>query len=158
MQALEEYIETHQDSFYRLAFTYVKDRDASLDVVQNAVVQALTHAHTLRQPEYIRTWFTRILINESLCYLRKNKKYLPTDALPEDFSVEEEDLAEKLDIYRAVGRLDPKLRTIVVLRFFEDMQLTDIAAITGVKLSTVKSRLYKALAELKVEMSDTGQI
>ena len=40
MQELEEYIEAHQDSFYRVAFTYVKDRDAALDVVQNAVVQA----------------------------------------------------------------------------------------------------------------------
>ena len=38
MQELEEYIEAHQDSFYRVAFTYVKDRDAALDVVQNAVV------------------------------------------------------------------------------------------------------------------------
>lgn len=50
MQELEEYIESHQDSFYRVAFTYVKDRDAALDVVQNAVVQALTHVHTLREP------------------------------------------------------------------------------------------------------------
>ena len=50
MQELEEYIEAHQDSFYRVAFTYVKDRDAALDVVQNAVVQALTHIHTLREP------------------------------------------------------------------------------------------------------------
>lgn len=154
MQALEDYIETHQTSFYRLAFTYVKDRDASLDIVQNAVVQALTHVHTLRQPEYMRTWFTRILVNESLRYLRKNKKYLPTDELPEDFSSEDEDIAQKLDVYRAVGRLDPKLRTIVVLRFYEDMQLADIAAITGVNLNTVKSRLYKALAELKVEMTE----
>ena len=39
MQELEEYIESHQDSFYRVAFTYVKDRDAALDVVQNAVQQ-----------------------------------------------------------------------------------------------------------------------
>ena len=158
MRALEDYIETHQASFYRLAFTYVKDRDASLDIVQNAVVQALTHAHTLREPEHIRTWFTRILINESLRYLRKNRKYLPTDELPEDFASEDEDIAQKLDVYRAVGRLDPKLRIIVVLRFFEDMQLSEIAAITGVNLSTVKSRLYKALAELKVEMIEENSL
>ena len=73
MQELEEYIEAHQDSFYRVAFTYVKDRDAALDVVQNAVVQALTHIHTLREPAYMRTWFYRILVNEGLGYLRKNK-------------------------------------------------------------------------------------
>lgn len=71
MQELEQYIEAHQDSFYRIAFTYVKDREAALDVVQNAVVQALTHAHTLRDPSCMRTWFYRILVNEGLGYLRK---------------------------------------------------------------------------------------
>ena len=154
MQALEQYIEAHQASFYRLAFTYVKDRDASLDIVQNAVVQALTHAHTLREQEHMRTWFTRILINESLRYLRKNRKYLPVEELPEDLALEDEDIAQKMDIYRAVGRLEPKLRTIVVLRFFEDMSLSQIAEVTGVNLNTVKSRLYKALAKLKVEMAE----
>ena len=79
MQELEEYIEAHQDSFYRVAFTYVKDRDAALDVVQNAVVQALTHIHTLREPAYMRTWFYRILVNEGLGYLRKNKHCLPVE-------------------------------------------------------------------------------
>ena len=66
MQELEEYIEAHQDSFYRVAFTYVKDRDAALDVVQNAVVQALTHIHTLREPAYMRTWFYRIAEKQAL--------------------------------------------------------------------------------------------
>lgn len=43
MEELEQYIIENQESFYRLAYTYVKDRDAALDVVQNAVVKALTH-------------------------------------------------------------------------------------------------------------------
>ena len=70
MQELEEYIEAHQDSFYRVAFTYVKDRDAALDVVQNAVVQALTHIHTLREPAYMRTWFFRRYPSPSLTRMR----------------------------------------------------------------------------------------
>ena len=119
MQELEQYIEAHQDSFYRIAFTYVKDREAALDVVQNAVVQALTHAHTLRDPSCMRTWFYRILVNEGLGYLRKNKRCLPVEELPEDFACEEGDIAERLDVYRAVSALPPKLRTVVVLRFYE---------------------------------------
>ncbi len=154
LQTLEEYIETHQEGFYRLAFTYVKNRDAAMDVVQNAVVHALTHAESLRRAEYMRAWFTRILINESLQYLRKNRRFLPADFYPDDFACEDRDIAQKLDIYRAVGRLKPKLRTVVILRFFEDMQLNEISAVTGVNLSTVKTRLYKALSELKAEISE----
>ena len=154
MQTLEEYIETNQDGFYRLAFTYVKNRDAAMDVVQNAVVRALTRAGSLRRAEYMRTWFTRILINESLQYLRKNRRYLPADFYPDDFVCEDSDIARKLDIYRAVGQLRPKLRTVVVLRFFEDMRIDEISAVTGVNPNTVKTRLYKALAELKAEISE----
>jgi RNA polymerase sigma factor, sigma-70 family len=152
VRELEEYIEAHQDSFYRLAFSYVKDPDAALDVVQNAVVQALTNAHTLRERAYMKTWFYRILVNESLGYLRKNRRYLPMEPREEGFAFEDGDVGERLDVYRAVGRLNPKLRTVVVLRYFEDMPLAEIARVTGANLSTVKSRLYKALAVLKADM------
>ena len=59
-----------------------------------------------------------------------------------------------VDLYNAVQRLEPKLRTVVILRFFEDMKLEDIASITGDPLSTVKSRLYKALKLLKVDLQE----
>lgn len=153
METLEKQLETYilesQDSFYRLAFSYVRDADAAMDVVQNAIVQALTHLHTLREPAYIRTWFYRILVNEGLQYIRQNKRLFPCDELPEEIMAEE-DVAGRLDLYRAVFRLKPKLRTVIVLRFYEDMALKDIARVTRTNLSTVKSRLYKALAELKL--------
>ena len=63
-----------------------------------------------------------------------------------------EDIPGRLDVYAAVERLSPKLRTIVVLRFFEDMPLQEIAEVTGVNLSTVKTRLYHALKILKKEI------
>ena len=126
-------------------------------MVQNAVVQALTHVHTLREPAYMRTLFYRILVNEGLGYLRKNKRCLPVEELPEDFASEEGDIAERLDMYRAVSALPPKLRTVVVLRFYEDMPLSDIARVTSTNLNTVKSRLYKALAELRRDMAGETQ-
>lgn len=70
---------------------------------------------------------------------------------PED-AVFPEDMGERLDLYRAVEGLEPKLRTIVMLRFYEDMKLEDIARVTGTNVNTVKSRLYKALDRLRVEL------
>ena len=70
---------------------------------------------------------------------------------PEDL-VEDEDIGQKLDVYRAVSRLDPKLRTVVMLRFYEDMKLEEIARITGTNLNTVKSRLYTALGRLREDL------
>ena len=57
-------------------------------------------------------------------------------------------------MYEAVGRLAPELKTVVILRFFEDLKLDEIARITKTNLSTVKSRLYKALKLLRVSIEE----
>ena len=59
-QQLSDYIVAHQEEFYRLAYSYVKNRDAALDVVQESIVKALAKSDTLRRPEYLKTWFYRI--------------------------------------------------------------------------------------------------
>lgn len=155
MQTFREYITQNQQSFYRLAYSYTKNSDAALDVVQNAIVKGIEKLHTLRNPDFMRTWFYRILVNEGLTYLRRNnvislEEYGET-ALPVGKDM---DVAQNVDLYNAVQKLEPKLKTIVILRFFEDMKLEDIAAVTGDNLSTVKSRLYKALRLLKLDLQE----
>ena len=57
-----------------------------------------------------------------------------------------------MTLYSAIDDLSPELKTILILRFFEDMKLDEIAEITSLRLSTVKARLYKALKLLKIDM------
>lgn len=72
-QAFREYITQNQQAFYRLAYSYTKNSDAALDVVQDAIVKGIEKLHTLRNPAYMKTWFYRILVNEGLNYLRGKK-------------------------------------------------------------------------------------
>ena len=148
-QQLNAYIVSHQEDFYRLAFSYVKNRDAALDVVQESIVRALSKSDSLRQPEYLKTWFYRILLNESMNHYRRNKRLVPLEDSLADGPAPAGDPAERLDLYAAIDRLDPKEQAIIRLRFFEDMKLEEIARITGVNLNTVKSRLYKSLRKLR---------
>ena len=148
-QQLNAYIVSHQEDFYRLAFSYVKNRDAALDVVQESIVRALSKSDSLRQPEYMKTWFYRILLNESMNHYRRNKRLVPLEDSVADGPAPAGDPAERLDLYAAIDRLDPKEQAIIRLRFFEDMKLEEIARITGVNLNTVKSRLYKSLRKLR---------
>ena len=53
----------------------------------------------------------------------------------------------------ALGRLEPKIRTVIILRFYEGMKLEEIAEVTGSRLSTVKSRLYRGLELLRLDLS-----
>lgn len=148
-ELLKEYIRSHQENFYRLAYSYTKDSDAAMDVVQEAIVKAISKLSTLRHTEYLKTWFYRILVNESLTYLRKNRTVSLEECPEEQFSLEDRDVSISIDLYRAIQQLEPKIKLIIILRFFEDMELKEIARITQTNLSTVKSRLYKGLNLLR---------
>lgn len=154
-QDFQEYITQNQQAFYRLAYSYTKNSEAALDVVQDAIVKGIEKLHTLRNPAYMKTWFYRILVNEGLNYLR-GRKVVSLDECTEASlpAAEDRDVAQDVDLYNAVQKLESKMRTVVILRFFEDMKLEDIASVTGDPLSTVKSRLYKALQLLKVDLQE----
>ena len=148
---ITEFLYENQAALYRLAFAYVHCREAALDVVQDTVVNAMTHAASLKSEDAVKPWVYRILVNESLGYLRRSKRLVLMEETPEE-AVYQEDVGERLDLCRAVDRLEPKLRTVVMLRFYEDMKLEDIARITGANVNTVKFRLYKALEKLKKDI------
>lgn len=156
-QELALLIENNQERYYRVAFSYVKNREDALDIVHDAIIKALQSFHSLRNPEYAQTWFYKILINESISFLRKNRKVISLDDLQTPQLPPAEDLDdihkdEYIDLYAAIDKLPPDMKTIVILRFFEDMKYEEIAEITSTNLNTIKSRLYRALNHLKLDM------
>ncbi|MGX8701053.1 RNA polymerase sigma factor [Caproiciproducens sp.] len=147
---LKECIEKNKESMYRLAYSYTKSREAALDVIQETVVHALEKAHTLRDPCKMKNWVFRILVNESVSWYRKNRR---TVSLSEQDEVPLQDrtaeVTEALDVYRAVQALNPELKAVIILRYYEDMRLEDIAKITHTPLNTVKSRLRRGLDQIR---------
>ncbi len=112
-------------------------------------MKALGKLDSLRKPEHMKTWFYRILVNESINHIRKNKRFSWEDWEETQLTAEDRDIPRSLDLYQAVQRLPPKLKTVVMLRFYEDRKLEEISKITKSNLNTVKSRLYKSLKLLR---------
>ena len=148
-QLLVEHIVNGQTEFYRLALSYVKNRDAALDVVHEAIVKALSKVDTVREPAYLKTWFYRILINEAMNHFRRGRDLVPFEEALAGRAAESRDPGERLDLYDAIDRLSLPEQTVIKLRYFEDLKLEEIAQATGTNLNTVKSRLYKAIRRLK---------
>ena len=147
-QQLTDFIVAHQEDFYRLAYSHVKNRDAALDVVQESIVKALSKADGLRRAESLKPWFYRILINESMNYYRYTRRLTPLEEAAEA-AAPAGDHAARLDLLAAIDRLDQKDQLIIRLRFFEDLKLEEIAQAAGLNLNTVKSRLYMSLRKLR---------
>ncbi len=117
-ELVADYAVSGQDYFYRLAYGQVRDREAALDIVQEAIAKALDKAHTLREPNYLKTWFYRILINECMDYFRRNRNVIP---LEESLDLRAEggiDPGDRVDLYDALAKLEERERLVVQLRFF----------------------------------------
>ena len=160
-----KFVEENQKKFYRMAFSYMKNEADALDIVHDTAVKILQNCERVKKPEYFETWAYRILINECLMALRKQKKQVvvadieETDGIsnmPQSKEAMEKQI-EYMDLYHALDQLPPKLKTVVLLRFFEDMKLNTIAEITGDNLNTVKARLYKALKLMKLDLEVTDE-
>ena len=72
--------------------------------------------------------------------------------MADEFENYEDILIENLDIYHLIQNLKPKIKTVIMLRYFENFKIEEIAQILNVNTNTVKSRLYKGLRELKESM------
>ena len=142
------YILENQDKFYRLAYSYVHQKEAALD-----------HWQDIRQVAHIKTWFYRILVNESLQYLKKTEKELLWEnevwnVIP-DTKVEQ--WQEETEIYHIIMTLPEEWKTVLLLRFYEDMELSEFAKITALHLSQVKYRLYTGLDKIKEHIKQKGE-
>ncbi|MEG0276365.1 MAG: sigma-70 family RNA polymerase sigma factor [Coprobacillus sp.] len=157
VQELMKLVTTNKEKYYRVAFAYVKNREDALDIVHNAIVKAIQKCGFLRKKEYLETWFYRILINESIAHIRKRDKILYFDESIMSQIEDEDSILDKIiymNLYSAVDKLSPELKTVIILRFFESMKICDIADITSTNLNTTKARLYKALKILKTYMEE----
>jgi len=150
-ETLIEYLKNNQDKLYRVAFSYSKNEEAALDIVQEAILKALKNINKLKEVEYVKTWFYRILINECLQYIKKNKRMITCQLQEIEGQIEWNDdiIFEGIDVYKHIQDLNEKLKTVIILRFFEDMKIEEIALVTKTNVNTVKSRLYKGLEKLK---------
>lgn len=152
-------IQQRKESIYRIAYSYVNNSDDALDVVQEAVYKAFISLKNLKHPEYFNTWLTRITINCAIDILRQKNKlvYLDKEENLVD-SVNSYSTEEIIDLQEALNKLDITDKTIIILKYFEDITLSEIAETIKIPLSTVKTRLYRALARLKIDLEEADQI
>lgn len=151
VKLIEDNLIQNYERYYRLAYSYTGNEADALDVVQEGAYKAVKNAAKVKSEEYISTWIYRIIINEALSVLRKNKKITPLFAAAEEGK---EDVYEDLDLKAAMGALDLTDQSILKLRFFEDLPLKQIAEVLNLNENTVKTRLYRSLDKLKQILSE----
>jgi RNA polymerase sigma-70 factor (ECF subfamily) len=145
------------DKAYRLAWAILGDAQEAEDATQDAFASAWLNRHKLRDADKMEAWLGRILVNSCRDRLRKRARnraqtlelsYLPPVA---DHS---EAASSRDELGRALACLDPDHRIVVILRFWADLSIEDIAQRIGVAEGTVKSRLHHSMQLLRANLED----
>ncbi|MBY0223217.1 MULTISPECIES: sigma-70 family RNA polymerase sigma factor [Sporosarcina] len=155
-QAFLTLIDQEKEKLYRIAFTYVKNETDALDIVQETIYKAYTSISSLKEPAYFSTWLTRILINSSLDFIRKNNKVIPIEqeSLERIESHQTAFSEDKLDLLNAIDQLEEKYKTAVLLRFYQDLSVKQIAKILECPEGTVKTNLHRAINKLRTTFKE----
>lgn len=154
-QLLTRCITDHKENVYRLAYSYVKNKEDALDIVQDSIYKALTSIELLNKPEAVKSWFYRIVVYTALDFLRKQKKVQIVDEETiESYSPGTADIYPDIDLEKTLDNLPHKYRSVIVLRYFEDLKIEEVAEILYENVNTIKTRLYHALQLLRVTMND----
>lgn len=144
------HMEQSKETLYRIAYSYMKDPTLALDALDEAFYKGYLNRKKLKNPEFLKTWLTRILINECLQILRKKKREILFDQLPEEPS----EIFDRLPLKDALSKLPKELSSIIYLRYYGGYTLAETAVILEIPQGTVATRERRALALLRLELEE----
>ncbi|MBS5145120.1 MAG: sigma-70 family RNA polymerase sigma factor [Butyricicoccus pullicaecorum] len=148
-----------KEKYYRIAYSYAKNEHDALDIVGEAAYRGLKSLHTLKAPEYLDTWITRIVFNVAIDLMRERSRLIfCEDTVLEVVAVPEKELIpeDSMDLFKALDALSEKDRVCVTLRYFEEYTFLEISKVLQEPESTVKSRLYRALHKMRLYLEKGG--
>lgn len=140
------------DRLFAVAHRILRDFDSAGDVLQVTLLRIWRDLPTLRDPDLVEAWAYRILVRACHDALRKQRRQAPAlhllavDGAAQDPALSVTD-REQLD--RAFARLTGEQRAVIVLQYYRDLTLSEIAGVLGVPMGTVRSRLHYARRALR---------
>ena len=144
---------------YKTAIAILKNEDDANDAIQDALYSAYKNYYNLKEKSYFTTWIIRILINKCYDIINKNKKiaYID-DSITENTTGVEDNYEVENSLEWVLNKIDKDLKEIVVLYYYDELSVTDIATILEIPQGTVKSRLSRAREQIgKIMKKEEGE-
>lgn len=159
--AFRHLVEQHQNTLYGTAVLMTGNRAVAEEHVQEAFLSAWRGIGGFRLGRPFKPWIVRILVNRIVSSRRRSRVPTapiedaervtgPADVLESAMSAE-----RRHEVQAALARLSPRHHQVVVLRYFAELSVSEVAAAIGVREGTVKSRLSRALSRLREELTET---
>lgn len=158
-RAFAEIVEMYKDKLYHLAYRMMNNRQEAEDIVQESFLRVYKHLDRYDEDQKFSTWIYRIATNLCIDRLRKRRPAYSLDAastehegldgyamMPSDDRTPESELilSETQRIIReAIDTLPAKYKSVMVLRYLQDMSLQEISEVLDMPVTTVKTRVHR---------------
>jgi RNA polymerase sigma-70 factor, ECF subfamily len=155
-KAFLELFQQYEQDLYRMAFIYVKNQNDAMDVVQETAYRSFKSIKELKEPKYFKTWLMRIAISCSIDLLRKRKNIV---LLKPEFAEFTTEAAQEVDILGIdlkdlIEKLHEEEKSVILLKFYQQMTFKEIADTLQLPLGTVKTILYRSLGKLRKTLKE----
>lgn len=154
-EVLGDLLEQYGREIQGLAYLILRDRAAAENVVVETLLAAFDHGDTLRDADALRPWLLRIAANRALGVRRTGGRVVQLHVVP-DRAARAVDEDERLTMLAVVDRLAPRMRAAIVLRYYADLPVRDVAQALGTSENTVKTQLREALELLRAGLADAS--
>src|SRR5215469_12979486 len=154
--AVGELVDAFGDRLLRSAFMLCGNEAEAQDIVQETFLEAIRSAHRFQRRSSVYTWLHAIMLNVARRQHRKQKRIVYDNDLTDGEISPADESASSLDagaatsaLQKAMRQLSEAHREVIVLRYYEDMKIHEIASHLGISKGTVKSRLHYAIGEIQ---------
>lgn len=154
VECFEILLNRYKGYLYKIAYGYMKNEYDSLDLIQECSYKAWINIKKLKKESSFKFWISKILINTAISTLNKNSKinYVDIDTeIQEDIKII---IEERVDIHNALELLKPEYKTVIILKYFEDMTIESISEVLDLPQNTVKTYIRRAKACIKKILKD----
>jgi len=158
LQSYDTLMTRHQEYVYMIAYNFGKTKENALDISQDVFLKVYKKLNTFKENSTFKTWVSKVAYNESLNWSKRNKKHLYQDDIEDSSNKiynnqnpEEEILVNenKALLLRCLFELNTRYRLAVVLRYFENMPIKEIATSMNCSEGVVKNMLFRSIQKLK---------
>jgi RNA polymerase sigma-70 factor (ECF subfamily) len=152
--AFEALVKAHQSMVFSLAYHYSGgDPAAAEDVAQDVFLELFRHMDRIETPAHLVFWLRRVAANRCIDRIRKRRFEQPFDLMPEPRAqASTRDVLLDDRIRELVSELPSQARAVMILRFQEDLDTSDIADVLGMPVNTVKSHIRRSVEALKQKL------
>lgn len=150
-QSFEKLVKLYESKMYKTAKSILECEDDINEAIQQTIILIYDKLYQLRNENKVGTWIMRILINQCKKIYKQNELRNRKNVNLED-NIEKININEEKDDYSfvddAIHRLDTKYREIVILYYYDELKIKDIAQILKIPQGTIKTRLNRARKKL----------